>query len=861
MRSYASGATAMQLALLAAPFMAASLWLGFSVESFGWLRAAQGILFAFMLALAVLLLGRRFGSRGVVPAVLLYLANLVLAVADAASWYMQGSSFNERFFVHVNPDNIRVSLEAYPVAIVGAIVGVALVVTYVILVMRRVTRRRAANWAWLPAVLLMVLSLGIDASPHRLYAYFASVEQEQGLAHSAEGGKVQRLIDLQPTRPQDAVARPGRNLVFVYLESLERTYTDEHRFPGLTPQINRLRGQGLDFSGFRTFPGATYTISGIFSSQCGAPYLSPSVFGSAAQPGFVPGNDNTTAESFHPELACLGDVLHAAGYDQTYLSGVILNFANTDVFFRLHRYDRALGKPQIERLHGGKLPTEGWGLLDDDIFDQALEEVRAKQTAGKPFSVVLSTIDTHPPRGYLLPGCQPYAPIRNDMLDAVHCSDQLLGQFVDRLSREPSWKDTVVVVMSDHVAMRNVASPLYPPMDQRQPLLFALNAGEGDRAARMYHMDIAPTILSLLGVKSNVRFMAGADRSKADSSPSPLPANEVAEAVLRNALWSSRKPPAVCDGDTLVQWDAPNGLQVGGWKLPLMRAGWHVGRLPASNTLLVFVDAKKAELQIFPRGEEHGWIERAQSSKGSVFQVTPFLDEQGGRRLALDWMAPDGAWASLGSVAKLRDIRLHTPQCRSLLQALEAATPGTRLDFSQVLGLPSIPADRERRPGYVVSDVPPSDDKAGNLSTFMFSRLMVEEPGYGSVHVNRMKRITIMPSRARQAVAEFDLAGLASVELQPRIDNLMGSCLRHTEAGVVGVQMSLDGKAVMPRFLVDRNFRQTIALDARGHRRLRIEVDEGNATPDCDYFALGFSGVVPQLQATGASAPLIRAPD
>jgi hypothetical protein len=860
MRIQVTGATALQSALLAAPFMAISLWLGASVESFGLVRAVQGVLFAGMLAMAVLLLGRRFGSRGLVPAVLLYLVNLVLTVADAASWYMQGSSFNERFFVHVNPDNVRVSLEAYPVAIVGAVAGIALLVAYVVLVLRRAAHRRIGGWAWVPAVLLMALSLGIDASPHRLYAYFANAEHSEGLAHSAAGDRILSLIDPEPTPPSEVVARPGRNLVFVYLESLERSYTDERRFPGLVPEINRLRSEGLDFSGFRTFPGATYTISGIFSSQCGAPYLSPSIFGSdVSRPGFVPGNDHTTADSFHPGLACLGDVLHAAGYDQTYLSGVILSFANTDVFFRLHHYDRALGKPQIEKLHAGKLPTEGWGLQDGDIFDQALDEFREKQATGKPFSVVLSTIDTHPPRGYLLPGCKPYAPIRNDMLDAVHCSDRLLGQFVDRLSHEPGWKDTVVVVMSDHVVMLNVASSLYPPDDQRQPLLFVLNAGQGERAARMYHMDVAPTVLSLLGVESNVRFMAGADRSRTGSVASPLPANEVAEAVLRDALWSSRKPPALCGGGTLAQWNGPHGLQVGGWTLPLMRGGWHVDRLPPTNTLLVFVDSHKAELQMLPRGEEHGWIERALANQGSVFQVTPFLDAQGSRQLALDWLAPDGAWASLGSVRRVQDIRLATPQCRSLLQTLEAATPGTRLDFSAVFGLPSIPAHLEQRPGYVMSETPPRGPSA-DLAAFMYSRLTSESPGYGSVHVNRMKRITLMPSRTRQATAEFDVTGLARLELVPRIDNLMGSCLRRTDTGIVGVQLSLDGKPVMPRFLVDRDFSQAITVDTRGHHRLKVEVDKGNATPDCDYFATGFSGVVAQMQATASAAPHIRAP-
>lgn len=210
-----------------------------------------------------------------------------------------------------------------------------------------------------------------------------------------------------------------------------------------------MRAQGLDFSGFSTFPGVTCTISGIFSSQCGAPYLINSIFGDDfGKLGFVANNDNTSAGSFHPELARMGDVLHAAGYDQIYLSGIALGFANTDMFFHTHHYGQALGRPQIEALHDGKLPTEGWGLRDSDMYAEALAQYRQREAGGKPFSVVFSTIDTHPPKDYVLPGCTPYAPIRNDMLDAIHCADQLLGQFVDTLSREPDWKDTVVVVMS-----------------------------------------------------------------------------------------------------------------------------------------------------------------------------------------------------------------------------------------------------------------------------------------------------------------------------------------------------------------------------------------------------------------------------
>jgi arylsulfatase A-like enzyme len=841
-----NGATASQIAVLAAPFVVVSIWLWLTIVQFGVLRGLCGALSGLALATAVVTLSRCTGRYGVLPGVFLYVIAIALCAGDAVSWFMQGSSFNERFFVHVNNDNVRVSLQAYPWAIVGVVLGLACLVVGAGIVLLKSSRRPASRWLLLPALGLVVLALTVDAPPKRLYGYFAHAERTQALADSDDGDRIRAMVDAQPSRPDDVKATPGRNLVFIYLESVERTYTDAKRFPGLTPNIDRLRRQGLDFSGFDTFPGVTYTISGIFSSQCGAPYLINSIFGDDfGKLGFVPNNDNTSAGSFHPQLACMGDVLHAAGYDQTYLSGVALGFANTDVFFHMHRYDRALGRPEIQARHGGKLPVEGWGLLDSDMYGEALAVYREKQAAGRPFSVVFSTIDTHPPEGYMLPGCEPYPAIRNDMLDAVHCTDRLLGEFIARLSREPGWKDTLLVVMSDHISMRNVASPLYPPDDQRKPLLFVLNAGQGERSARMYHMDIAPTVLSLLGVHSNVRFMTGADRSKPTSRGTELPTTEIAQAVLRDLLWEKRKPPAICSGGVLAGWSGNDGLDIGGWKLPLMLGGFPIHSLDDNKTLLVFVDGRSAQLQVLTRGDDVPWLASAREKGTSVFQVTPFWDDDGQRALALSWTSPGGAWASLGQVPDLSAIHLNSTQCAAAIAALDHAKPGSRQDLSGLFHQRQVAADRESRPGFVVSRRLPPSATPVTESAFMYSRLTDGKVGYGTIHINGKKRVTVTPGLGKDnaAWADFDVTGLSSLTLEPRVDNLFGQCAARTDTGIVGLRVLLDGKQVIPRFIVDRNYTGSLDVVTHGARSLRIEVDEGNSINDCDYFAMGFSHI------------------
>jgi hypothetical protein len=825
---------------LAAPFVVISLWLAVSIKDFGAHKACMGIVHALVLCWALVIVRRLLAWPGLLVASLLYVLALVLCGSEAASWFMQGCSFNERFFAHLDLHNAAVSLRAYPWAIVLGLLGAAALGASAVCLLAT-AGRRPFNWrTGALACLLLLVAVTVNAPPRRLYHYLAKARQTQALADSNAGAHIRAMLDPAPSRPEDVVARPGKNLVFIYLESLERTYTDASRFPGLTPNIDRWRHQGLDFSGFQTFPGATYTIAGIFSSQCGAPYLINSVFGSDINAlGFVPGNDSTSASTFHPELACLGDVLHAAGYHQTYLSGVSLEFANTDRFFHMHRYDDAWGAPQIQKLHGGKLAREGWGLLDSDMFKETLAQYRKGVASGKPFSVVMSTIDTHPPEGYVLPGCKHYTAIRNAMLDAVHCSDQVLGAFLDTLSHEPGWKNTVVVVMSDHVAMRNVASPLYPPYAQRQPLLFVLNAGQGDRPAHMYHMDIVPTVLDLMGVKSNAHFLAGASRAAASAPGSKLPADDVAEAVVRDALWDGRKPLSLCQGGSLIRWDAKRDLAIGGWSLPFMRGGWYQGGLEDDRTLTVFAGKREADLQMLQTGAQSHWIDEARKHGKSVFLVTPFWWRDGQRALAMHWLAPDGAWASLGYVPSVDAIDLHSDRCQAMLDDLQRAAPGTRLDFSKAFGTLAIPRDMDVMPDFVRSPgLPP---KVDDYSVFMFPRMLAKQVGYAKFEVVAGNGIFMHPAMDHTSWAELDVSGLASVTLAPHINrSLPKACAGNPSAGIVGVTVSLDGRPVAPRFIVDRNYAKQLVLNTDGARRLRIEVDNGNADATCDWFFMGF---------------------
>jgi len=685
---------ALVVLLLALPALGVRVWMAWTFPSYLHGQFGQDVVFALAWCGLLVCVARWRLLRLVsVPAALLaYLAWLFLVLGEAVSYYLQADTFNARFFAHLDPGNLRTGLHAFPVLIGG---GLALFVVMVAVCaallewMRRNGRRDGAAVQSGPAVIalviLLLVVLGVDSAPRRLIAYLARSQQAAHFADTPQGRAVARLLDLHPVPKKKVIAAPGKNLVWIYLESLERIYWDPKVFPGLTPNLDRLRKQGLDFSGFETFSGANYTMAGLFASQCGVPLFTSAFAGLDT----VAGN-NTDVSTFHLKVACFGDILHDAGYTQVYMGGAPIQFSNKGLFFKLHGYDQALGLQQMEARAGGKLPESGWGLYDSVLFKLALGRYRELEAGRKPFNLSLLTLDTHPPDGRPSPGCPRYAANDNSMLQAVHCTDYLLGHFIDALSKEPDWKNTVVVIMSDHLMMRNDAQSLYPKGYHRQPGLLVLNAGEGARPARMYHMDIAPTVLDLMGVRTNATFIAGTDRSAPDVAGSELVDDAVTDAVLRKALWSRVNEFRLCKKNTLIGWTSDGGFEVGGRELKMSYRGEAQVGIRDGQMLDFFIDNANAKLVTADAHVQAGLLEARGDASVLMIKPLPASAHSAGL-FSVDWLGRGGAHAHLANIGTLQGLTIISPQCGSLVRKVDRAPAGTKLDFSRDFKVASAP--------------------------------------------------------------------------------------------------------------------------------------------------------------------------
>ncbi|GGD27054.1 sulfatase-like hydrolase/transferase [Sinisalibacter lacisalsi] len=333
-----------------------------------------------------------------------------------------------------------------------------------------------------------------------------------------------------PARP--AFESSPKNLVVLYLESLERTYLDQELFPGLTPNLARLEGEALSFTEIEEVALASWTVSGMVASQCGVP-----LFGAA-------GNAMNKLDDFMPGATCLGDLLDKAGYRLDYLGGADLNFAGKGRFLASHGFDRIEGRAALTETLGPGEALSGWGIYDDQLYRVAKRRFDEIAAADAPFGLFLLTLDTHHPEGFPSASCADvtYGDGTNPMLNAVHCADFLAGDFIDHLRGSDAYEDTLVVIASDHLAMRNTA---WNKLEEGRRRNLFMVLGDGVAAERIDRpgssLDFGATIATLIGADTEA---LGFGRSLVGSAPTlaethaPLDEFLAAQHRFLTSLWA-----------------------------------------------------------------------------------------------------------------------------------------------------------------------------------------------------------------------------------------------------------------------------------------------------------------------------------
>ena len=279
-----------------------------------------------------------------------------------------------------------------------------------------------------------------------------------------------------------------KNLVLIYVESLEDTYKHKEIFgENLLNSLDKL--PGYSFSSYKPAPGSWWTIAGITATQCGLPLKSITLYD---------GNDQgQVIKSFLPKAVCLGDILHQAGYTNVYMGGDALDFAGKGMFFKDHHYHEVLGRDELKsQLTNPQFNY--WGLYDDDLFKLAKDKLVSLKASKKPFNLTITTIDTHGPDGHFSKYCKSKGAESFEAI--VTCTSDQVSEFVRFMNEHDFLKNTNVVIIGDHLAMEN---PVFAKLHQvKQRLIFNKFISDhpvsGNRE-QILPFDMLPTILDFIG--------------------------------------------------------------------------------------------------------------------------------------------------------------------------------------------------------------------------------------------------------------------------------------------------------------------------------------------------------------------------
>lgn len=287
--------------------------------------------------------------------------------------------------------------------------------------------------------------------------FLSRVWNELGVSeYTSNQGTYSDFFDSNYVDPRDVkitFPQQKRNLIYIFLESMEYTYADEASGGGFRenciPELTELAQENEDFSGEDAklngalpMPGTTWTVAGMFGQGSGIP-LSVS----------IDGNSMDMQDSFFSDAVTIGDVLEQAGYNQTLLIGSDATFGGRRLLYTEHGNYGI--KDYNYAIENGWIPEDynvWWGYEDEKLFDNAKEELQDLSSQSEPFNLTMLTVDTHFEDGYVCELCDDEFG-NNQYANVMACSSRQVAEFVKWVQQQDFYENTSIVISGDHLTM------------------------------------------------------------------------------------------------------------------------------------------------------------------------------------------------------------------------------------------------------------------------------------------------------------------------------------------------------------------------------------------------------------------------
>lgn len=264
------------------------------------------------------------------------------------------------------------------------------------------------------------------------------------------------------------------NIVVVVLESFSAKIMASLGGLPVAVNMDQLGKEGILFTNF--YANSFRTDRGLASILAGYP----------AQP--------TTSIMKYPEktgsLPMFPKELKKVGYNLKYYYGGDANFTDMRSFL----VNAGFAQIVSDENYPAKLRMSKWGVPDEFVYQRVLDDL--KQSTKTPFLKIIQTSSSHEPYDV------PYHKLKNLPLNAFAYADHCLGEFVKTLKATTYWKNTLIVLVPDHLGSYPEIIDNYIFDRYHIPLIMVGGALKTSKQVDTYgsQIDIAATLLSQLGL-------------------------------------------------------------------------------------------------------------------------------------------------------------------------------------------------------------------------------------------------------------------------------------------------------------------------------------------------------------------------
>ncbi|MDO4619768.1 MAG: sulfatase-like hydrolase/transferase [Lachnospiraceae bacterium] len=380
-------------------------------------------------------------------------------------------------------------------ALLPALLFAALVILLVVLFRKKNHYRLIARLCTAAAAVMIVSILVLFAKKVQLIDY---IKNRNTVSDFIEKNYA------DPAETKLTFPEKKRNVIQIFLESMETTFTDEANGGAFStdviPELTALAKENEDFSGSSdllnggiSMPGTTWTIGAIFGMTSGLPLNIN-----------IERNSMSAMTSFFPQITTLGDILQDQGYRQVFVLGSDATFGGRRLYLQQHGdfefRDYVYAKEQGIIASNYKV---WWGMEDEITFNLAKETLTELAAGDQPFNLTLLTVDTHFSDGYV---CRLCGNEHDEQYSNVYsCSSRQVKELIDWIQSQDWYENTTIVLTGDHPTMDADYCSDVPDTYTRRTYTSYINSAvevaDPDRRREFSTFDNFPTTLAAMGVE------------------------------------------------------------------------------------------------------------------------------------------------------------------------------------------------------------------------------------------------------------------------------------------------------------------------------------------------------------------------